>query len=432
MSGVSATAGGVALALVVVVLVAAVLLVGGSLLERRGEQGDGRSQGGRAAPPATAVVGASLPVWGWETGSAAVAAHAGAFTTASPQLYEVTEDGGVALRSGLDPEAARTEVLRLRGAGVSVLPTVTNTRDGAWDTALAQRVLHDPWLRDRHVVALVDLVLREDVAGVDVDYEELTAADRTAFSAFLARLGPALRAHGRLLAVDVFAKDGDAGYDQRNLAQDYAAIGRAADQVRVMAYDWHWETSGPGPVAPLDWVERVVAYAVTQVPRERLVLGVPTYGYDWAGRAGQHQGQQQVGGQDQQPGRRAELASWAQARVRAADRGAPVRWDAQAQSPWLAYTDTAGEPHELWFEDGRSTAAKLELARRERLGGVFLWLVGDVDPGTWSLLEAHRRGDPLVCAPTDAQAGPRADTRTDTRTDTRSDTQDRTDHRDAA
>lgn len=420
MSGASATAGGVALALavvvLVVVLVAAVLLVGGPLLERRGEGGAGQRGGVRASAPATAVVGASLPVWGWETGSTAVAAHADAFTTASPQLYEMTEDGGVALRAGIDPEAARTEVLRLRGARVSVLPTVTNTRDGAWDTALAQRVLHDPWLRDRHVVALVDLVLREDVAGVDVDYEELTAADRTAFSAFLARLGPALRAHGRLLAVDVFAKDGDAGYDQRNLAQDYAAIGRAADQVRVMAYDWHWETSGPGPVAPVDWVARVVAYAVTQVPRERLVLGVPTYGYDWAGRAGQHQGQQQAGEQEQLPGRRAELASWAQARVRAVDRGAPVRWDAQAQSPWLAYTDAEGEPHELWFEDGRSTAAKLEVARRERLGGVFLWLVGDVDPGTWPLLEAHRRGDPLVCVPTGTRAGTRAST----------------DHRDAA
>lgn len=400
MSGVSTAAGVVVLALVLLVLAAHPLLPDRG---DRAEDDDGAVAAGR---PST-VVGASLPVWGAASGSATVAAHAEAFTTASPQLYEMTEDGGVALRSGLDPVAARTEVRRLRTAGVAVVPTVTNTRDGSWDTALAQRVLHDPFLRDQHVVALVDMVLREDVAGVDVDYEELTAADRTAFSAFLARLGPALRAHGRLLAVDVFAKDGDAGYDQRNLAQDYAAIGAAADQVRVMAYDWHWETSAAGPVAPLDWVRRVVEYAVTQVPRERLVLGVPTYGYDWAGQApGQHHGQQQAGkqGQQGQEVRRAALASWAQAHVRAVDRGVPVRWDAQAQSPWLAYTDAAGEPHELWFEDGRSTAAKLELAREQRLGGVFLWLVGDVDPSTWPLLAAHRRGDAPVCAPPSADA----------------------------
>ncbi|TNM70297.1 peptidoglycan hydrolase [Streptomyces sp. NP160] len=408
VSGLSTAAG-----VVVLVLLVALAVVRAAPPDRPDARGPGEGGGaGAAAGRAAAVVGASLPVWGSATGSAAVAQHAAAFTTASPQLYEMTADGGVALRGGLDPVAARAEVARLHRAGVDVLPAVTNTRDGSWDTALAQRVLHDPDLRDRHVVALVDLVLREDVAGVDVDYEELTAADRTAFSAFLARLGPALRAHGRLLAVDVFAKDGDAGYDQRNLAQDYAAIGRAADQVRVMAYDWHWETSPAGPVAPLDWVQRVVAYAVTQVPRERLVLGVPTYGYDWAGPAGLHQGQHQglqQGQQQGQPagqeGRRGELASWAQAHVRAADRGAPVRWDAQAQSPWLAYTDASGGQHELWFEDGRSTAAKLALARSERLGGVYLWLVGDVDPGTWPLLEALRRGDALVCAPLAAQDG---------------------------
>lgn len=404
---------------VIVLVVVLVVLAAQPLLTDSRDQDDDSAAAGRGA----AVVGASLPVWGATSGSATVAAHAEAFTTASPQLYEMTEDGGVALRSGLDPVVARTEVQRLRSAGVAVLPTVTNTRDGSWDTGLAQGVLHDPLLRDRHVVALVDLVLREDVAGVDVDYEELTAADRTAFSAFLARLGPALRAHGRLLAVDVFAKDSDAGYDQRNLAQDYAAIGAAADQVRIMAYDWHWETSAAGPVAPLDWVRRVVEYAVTQVPRERVVLGVPTYGYDWAGQTpGQHHGQRQAGqvdGQVEQQGRRAELASWSQAQVRAEDRGVPVRWDAQAQSPWLAYADADGEPHELWFEDGRSTAAKLGLAREQRLGGVFLWLVGDVDPSTWPLLVSHRRGDAPGCAPPSADADDGAGDRSERRAQAR-------------
>lgn len=362
------------LAGVVVVLLALALALRPTLLSA-GAQDDGGARGADDGP----WVGASLPVWGLVAGSEAVAAASGVFTSASPSLYEMTPDGGVALRPGLDPGRVRAALARLGASGVTVLPTVTNTRDGTWDTAMAQGVLHDPFLRDRHVVALVDLVLREDLAGLDVDYEELTGADRAVFSAFLARLGPALRAHGRVLAVDVFAKDSDEGYDQRNLAQDYAAIGRAADQVRLMAYDWHWETSAPGPVAPVDWVRRVVAHAVTQVPRSKLVLGVPTYGYDWPEPSGEP----------------AQVASWARADALASAHRAPVRWSTTAQSPSLAYVDDAGRSHELWFEDSRSTAAKLQVARSEHLAGVYLWLVGDVDAGTWPLLEAYRSGGGL-------------------------------------
>lgn len=370
------------LAGVVVVLLLLGLLLRPHLSSTAG--GDGATALGEPGP----VVAASLPVWGLAQGSATAVSRAPAFTSVSPALYEITEDGGVAMRPGVSGPEARAALEQLEAHSQVVLPTVTNTRGGQWDAPLAQRVLHDPFLRDRHVVAVVGLVLREGLVGVDIDYEELDGGDRAAFSAFLGRLGPALREHGRVLAVDVFAKDSDAGYDQRNLAQDYTAIGRTADQVRLMAYDWRWETSGPGPVAPLDWVQRVVDYATSQVPRHKLVLGVPTYGYSWVVTPG--------GGPS---GERAELVSWAQARARTSAVRAPVRWSASAQSPSLTYVDSRGVTHEVWFEDSRSTAAKLRLARAEGLGGVFLWLVGDVDPGTWPLLAAYRSGDVLEAGP---------------------------------
>lgn len=328
------------------------------------------------APPTPPVVGASLPVWALESGSLTAAARGRTLSWVSPSLYEVAEDGGVVLRAQPGGASPAPGLERIRRGGVPLLPTVTNTRDGSWDPALVQRVLHDPALRDRHVASLLSLAREEDLAGIDVDYEELTAADRDAFSAFLLQLGEGLRADGRVLAVDVFAKDSDAGYDQRNLAQDYAAIGRAADQVRVMAYDWHWQTSRPGPVAPLDWVRRVLAYAVSQVPAHEVVLGVPTYGYDWVGQ-------------------QAEVASWQQAHTRSLQHDAPVVWDVAAASPSLAYVDGGGVSHVLWFENAWSTAAKLQLARSSGIGGVYLWLVGDEDPTTWPVVDAFHRGAPL-------------------------------------
>ena len=133
------------------------------------------------------------------------------------------------------------------------------------------------------VASIVALTEREHYAGIDLDYENLHAGDRQAFTTFVTRLARALHARGKVLSVAVFAKTTNAGTDPRNLAQDYAAIGRAADQVRLMAYDYHWASSPPGPVAPISWVRAVLRYARTQIPASKIILGVPLYGYDWVG-----------------------------------------------------------------------------------------------------------------------------------------------------
>jgi spore germination protein len=213
-------------------------------------------------------------------------------------------------------------------------------------------------------------VTRQDYAGVDLDFEGLHAADRQAFSTFVTDLAAALHARGKILSVAVFAKTTDTGYGGQNVAQDYAAIGRAADQVRLMAYDYHWNTSPPGPIAPVGWVRDVLAYAKTQIPLSKIILGIPLYGYDWVGN-------------------KASDLTWQQAVQLAEAHGAVVHHDPASQSPWFSYTDSAGRAHQVWFEDPQSSAAKFAVAKEEGVGGVFLWMYGDEAPGTWSVLHRY-------------------------------------------
>jgi spore germination protein len=352
----------VASALAVVVL-AAVLLSSGRV-ETRGADAQ------EVRPP---DVAASLPVWNLAGGTQTIGANAGSLTAASPNLYEVAADGSVVQRAQPAGVVAPEQLELLRRRGVPLVPTITNTRDGSWDPGLISTVLRDPVLAAAHVRAVTELVQRQGFAGIDVDYEELPAADRDVFSGFVRDLAAALHAVGKVLSVDVFAKDSDAGYDDRNLAQDYAAIGAAADQVRLMAYDWHWATSEAGPIAPVDWVDRVLTYAVHEIPAAKVVLGVPTYGYSWGPQGG-------------------ELVSWLQAYGLSEKHRVPVQWDQTGQSPWLVYTDADGAERTVWFENAYSVKAKLELAQRYRLGGVYLWLVGDEDDGLWQVVADYRRG----------------------------------------
>jgi len=68
--------------------------------------------------------------------------------------------------------------------------------------------------------------------------------------------------------------------DNWSSAFDYAAIGKYADWVQIMTYDEHWSGGTPGPIASLPWVENVIKYAITVIPKEKILLGVAAYGYD--------------------------------------------------------------------------------------------------------------------------------------------------------
>ena len=260
----------------------------------------------------------------------------------------------------------QAQLARLRAARMPLLPTLANVIGGRWAyQPVITSILHDPAVRARHIAAIVALVQREDYAGIDIDYEDLQASDRTAFTTFITQLAGALHVAGKMLSVDLFAKSSNRGYDQRNLAQDYQAIGRVADQVRLMGYDYHWADSGPGPVAPIGWIRAVLSYAKTQIPAGKIILGVPLYGYDWSGGHG-------------------TPVSWLQAFHLSGRYGVQPHFDAASQSPWFAYTDAAGRRHVVWFENGPSTQAKFQAAEDAGIGGVYVWIYGLEDTSIWA------------------------------------------------
>jgi spore germination protein YaaH len=320
-----------------------------------------------SAPRHTLVV-ASMPYWNISHGTTVVLGHRQDVTEVSPWMYGLSSSGQIDTQyppGQAAPVAA--QIKRLRGAGKLIVPSIANITGGRWSYPPVGRMLHSPRLMAAQVAAIVALVQREHYAGIDLDYEDLHAGDRQVFTTFVTRLAQALHARGKVLSVAVFAKTTNAGTDPRNVAQDYAAIGRAADQVRLMAYDYHWGSSAPGPVAPIGWVRAVLRYAKTQIPASKIVLGVPLYGYDWVGRHGTG-------------------ISWLQALRLSRQYHAAARYDQATQTPWFRYRDASGREHTVWFENAASSRAKFAAAQGAQIAGVYLWMYGYEDTGTWSAL----------------------------------------------
>ena len=128
-------------------------------------------------------------------------------------------------------------------------------------------------------------------------------------------------------------------------------------------------------VAPLPNVRRVLDYAVTEIPRQKIYLGIPNYGYDWPLPFIQ--------------GKTRAKSLSNQAAVELAVRyGADIHFDQTAQSPWFEYTAAGGVPHVVWFEDARSMSAKLRLISEYGLYGAGYWNLMRPYPQGWTVLDA--------------------------------------------
>ena len=272
-----------------------------------------------------------------------------------PFTYGFTADGALVV-----PEDERLIQLADTYGVQPFLHLSTLTPVGVFSSAQARTLLLNTQLQQ----TLCDAVLRQmelrGYVGLDVDFEYLGAELAGAYAQFLQRLHAALAPLGYPLIAALAPKTSK---DQPGLlyeGHDYAAIGAACDAVLLMTYEWGYTYGPPMAVAPLASVRRVVEFAATQIPAQKILLGFPNYAYDWTLPFSAGQTRAQSIGNEAAP-------------LLAAQYGAQIEFDEQAQTPYCNYLDASGQPHEVWFEDARSSKAKYELLEQYGLLGLGYW-----------------------------------------------------------
>lgn len=292
-------------------------------------------------------------------------------TNLTPFTYGFTPEGDlVALEDG---------VLLERAGSMNVAPLMhlsTLTQDGNFSNELAHIALNDQTVQEGLIQNVTGVLREKGYTGLDVDFEFVFSEDGAAYAAFIQRLRERLNPQGYRVLVALAPKTSAA---QRGLlyeGHDYAALGQAANQLLLMTYEWGYTYGPPMAVAPLPNVRRVVEYALTEIPPEKLWLGVPNYGYDWTLPFVQGES-------------RAQSISNPYAVELAGRFGVDIRYDEETESPWFRYTDGQGREHEVWFEDARSIQAKLELVQEYGLYGVGYWNLMRPFPQNWVVLDSE-------------------------------------------
>lgn len=291
----------------------------------------------------------------------------GAYLTyLSPFAYLIREDGS--LEPIFDAPAIQAAI------DVRAIPmmSITNFTSTSAGNNLAHVVLDSPQIVENLLNNIISIMKEKGYSGLNVDFENVLPADRENYNKFLERTVARLHPEGFFVSTAVAPKTSATQVGTLYEAHDYPAHGRIVDFVILMTYEWGYRKGPPQAISPLNQIRRVLDYAVSVIPRDKIFFGFQIYARDWL--------LPHVAGQE------AETFSVQEAISRAVRYGTVIQYDYIAQSPFFRYTDERGRMHEVWFEDARSAQAKFDTVKEYNLKGISYWALGYPFPQNWALL----------------------------------------------
>lgn len=229
------------------------------------------------------------------------------------------------------------------------------------------------------VVSLENILLSYPVSGVNIDIEytgEVTDSLRDKLATLVEKLRFSLdKKYDHVqLSIDMYASAAS-----REQIWDVERIGKSVDYIVVMAYDFHRRSSAQaGPVAPLfggkelwdsDINQHLKAF-IEKVPREKILLGVPFYGYEWQTTSRESQAHTLP-----DTGSTASYERVQELLQKKEELQVQEHWNEAALSPYISYIED-DETYVVYYENSRSLSYKLDYVNQLDLAGIAIWALG--------------------------------------------------------
>ena len=308
--------------------------------------------------------------------------HADKIDTLVPAWYGV--DGNGLMWGGPNPSVLETAAQH----HVPVMPIVATA---------VQADLHKLFTTPAARKALIDSMLSEckknGYSGFQIDFENVLWTDRDLLSDLVAETAAAL--HKENLQLTIATVPNGPGFPGKSAyshwlyanwrgAYDLKALAQSADLICLMTYDQNTRWTEPGPVAGYPWTVQQLEYALQFVPKEKLSLGIPVYGYHWfAGEPIKDPGK------DERPNPTAEYIGQQEVDGYLSAYHPHPEWDSFDRVAWFYfYKDDNREW--VFYTDKRGFQERWNLARDRNLQGFCSWVLGSEDPEIWTVLPSHK------------------------------------------
>ncbi|MGB8001075.1 MAG: LysM peptidoglycan-binding domain-containing protein [Anaerobacillus sp.] len=257
---------------------------------------------------------------------------------------------------------------------IKIIPVVHNLLYKRGDTEPSKKVVQtlvsSEENRRAFALNLVKLIEKYNFDGVDIDIEDVYIEDSEKLTLLYKTIGEELHKKGYFFSASVPSRASDELVNPFSDPFDYAEIGKAVDQFIVMLYnEFGWPGSPAGPAVTAGWMEKVMTYAKTRIPPEKLVSAISVFGFDFNLDTG-----------------KSTYVTYDMAMKLKKKYKAEVQFNEERKTPFFKYEDGDGNQHEVWFENQQSIEAKIRLADELGVQGVALWRLGMEDPAIWPMI----------------------------------------------
>lgn len=274
----------------------------------------------------------------------------------SPTWFRLADNEG-----GLTDIASLSYVKTAHNAGVQVWGLVSNFEDKSVDTTT---VLNTTSSRDNLVNNLIAKAIAYDLDGINVDFEQVQTAAKDGYAEFIRELSLKCENNDLVLSVDNYPPTASSTHYSRKVQANYA------DYCIVMAYDEHYKTSDPGSNASIGFVKDAVKNSLKEIPKSRLVLGMPFYAKLWTTKDDTTT-MKTIGMKS--------ISSYLK------QYNVQETWDDDLGQNYAEFSND-GAKIQLWAEDEKSLALKLEVMKSNGLAGGAFWKEGLEDNSVWDLI----------------------------------------------
>ncbi|MFN2975337.1 polysaccharide deacetylase family protein [Terriglobus aquaticus] len=305
--------------------------------------------------------------------------------------FDVVDRAGV---HSIDIENKVERLIASSGSNTEIFPLVNNFDDVQQTFIPAVGVfLKDPAARSNFVTQTMRLLTsNQRYHGLSLDFEDIPSDAQAGYRELIANLYTLMHQRGLRLYINVPVGDDD--WDLKFMAAN-------SDGLLLMNYDEHQTDSGPGPIASQDWFVNNLKKILSEVPKEKLVCAIGSYGYDWTMSLPPSQGQAKRGKKQPAPkftpkviysDNKTMQSVWQSA----IDSGSEVDLDDVSRNPHFTYDDEDKQQrHEIWFLDAVTTYNEMRAARQLGIQTFALWRLGEEDQSLWKIWDQPMKANPV-------------------------------------
>ncbi len=302
-------------------------------------------------------------------------------TTIVPTWFHVMDVAG-----NLDSIASADYVNYAHQNNVEVWAAIRDFDGGINSSEESLALLSNTSARNNLISQLIQVVLQNDIDGINVDFEKISTDCGEHYIQFIRELSVRCRQNGLVLSVDNYVPK---SYNQQFHRKEQGVV---ADYVIIMGYDEHHGGSlEAGSVSSVNFVKDGIEETLKEVPAEKVISGIPFFSRLWAetpktaeeiaADAGTEKAQYTMNVSNSTVGMEV-------AQEKISEAGAEVTFDESTGQNYATW-EAEGATYKIWLEDETSIASKLQLMQDYHLAGTAEWALGQEVPEIWALISKY-------------------------------------------